>query len=50
MGAAGATNQIVKESHSYLEWDFFIVFCIYKIIYDFRMIFIMNMIYKWFKK
>jgi len=23
MGAAGATNQIVKESHSYIEWDFF---------------------------
>jgi hypothetical protein len=23
MGAAGATNQIVKESHSDLGWDFF---------------------------
>lgn len=23
MGAAGATNEILKESHSYLEWDFF---------------------------
>jgi hypothetical protein len=23
MGAAGATNEIMKESHSYLEWDFF---------------------------
>jgi hypothetical protein len=23
MGAAGATDEILKESHSYVEWDFF---------------------------
>jgi hypothetical protein len=23
MGAAGGTNEIIKESRSYIEWDFF---------------------------
>ena len=50
MGAAGATSEIMDQSHSYLEWDFFVVFFVYKIIYDFHTIFILNMIYKWYKE
>ena len=32
MGASGATSEIKKESHSILEWDFFIVFSNYNVI------------------